>query len=65
MSGLKVFANLMSQPSRAVVLFLKANNIPHELKTVELKKGSVLQKKISKFFILFISFQVSISSQNF
>lgn len=40
MSGLKVFVNLMSQPARAVVLFLKINSIPHEIKTVELRKGS-------------------------
>lgn len=39
MAGLKVYYDLMSQPSRAVVLFLKANNIPFVDKAVALRKG--------------------------
>lgn len=40
--GLKVYYDLMSQPSRAVVLFLKANNIPFTPKPVALRKGEHL-----------------------
>jgi len=37
--GLKVYYDLMSQPSRAVILFLKANKIPFTPKPVALRKG--------------------------
>lgn len=37
--GLKVYYDLMSQPSRAVILLLKANNIPFTPKPVALRKG--------------------------
>lgn len=37
--GLKVYYDLMSQPSRAVILFLKANRIPFTPKPVALRKG--------------------------
>lgn len=39
MAGLKVYYDLMSQPSRAVILFLKANSIPYTPKPVALRKG--------------------------
>lgn len=41
MSGLKVYYDLMSQPSRAVVLFLKRNKIAFEAKAVALRKGKL------------------------
>ncbi|XP_061417182.1 glutathione S-transferase theta-3-like [Lethenteron reissneri] len=37
--GLEVYVDLMSQPCRALVIFLKKNNIPFVQKTVELAKG--------------------------
>ena len=39
MAGLNVYFDLMSQPSRAVVLFLKINSIPFTEKPVALRKG--------------------------
>jgi len=42
---LKYYYDLMSQPSRAVYIFLKANNISFEAKPVALRKG----KHISAF----------------
>ncbi|ELT90456.1 hypothetical protein CAPTEDRAFT_173236 [Capitella teleta] len=39
MSGLKLYYDLMSQPARAVFMFLKSNNIPFEPKPVALRKG--------------------------
>ncbi len=37
MSAVKVFADLMSQPSRAMVIFCRATKVPHEFKQVMLK----------------------------
>lgn len=40
--GLELYLDLLSQPSqpsRAVYIFVKKNNIPLELRTVELFKG--------------------------
>ena len=37
--ALKYYFDLMSQPSRAVYIFLKANNIQFEAKPVALRKG--------------------------
>ena len=45
MPGLKYYYDLMSQPSRAVYIFLKMNNIPFEENAVALRKGRVLHKK--------------------
>ena len=39
MAGLKFYYDLMSQPSRAVFLFLKATNIPFIAHKVALRKG--------------------------
>jgi len=39
MAGLKFYYDLMSQPSRAVYLFLKATNIPFVAHKVRLSKG--------------------------
>lgn len=39
---LKLYGNLLSQPSRAVFMLLKANQIPHEFKFVDMAKGMVL-----------------------
>ena len=43
MAELNVYFDLMSQPSRAVVMFLKINGIPFTEKKVELRKGNDLQ----------------------
>jgi len=37
--SLKLYGNLLSQPVRAIFLFLKVNGIPHEFKFVDLAKG--------------------------
>lgn len=42
MTGLKVYVDLMSQPSRAVTLFLRLNKIKHDLKFVEIRKGKFM-----------------------
>ena len=39
---LKLYGNLLSQPARAVFVFLKANGIPHEFKLVDIAKGMLL-----------------------
>ncbi|KAJ9577793.1 hypothetical protein L9F63_005649, partial [Diploptera punctata] len=45
---LKVYNNLMSQPSRAILLFLKANNIPFENISVNLAKGEHFTEEYEK-----------------
>ncbi|XP_071445891.1 glutathione S-transferase theta-1 [Hetaerina americana] len=45
---LKVYFDLMSQPSRAVVLFLKINNIPYEPCPVALRKGEHFTESYSR-----------------
>jgi hypothetical protein len=40
--ALKLYGNLLSQPSRAVFLLLKANGIPYEFKFLDMTKGMVL-----------------------
>ncbi|KAI6652523.1 Glutathione S-transferase theta-2B-like [Oopsacas minuta] len=42
MSGLKIFVDLVSQPSRAVALLLEVNNIPYNKVVVNLGKGEHL-----------------------
>ncbi|XP_054711899.1 glutathione S-transferase theta-1-like [Uloborus diversus] len=46
--SLKVFYDLMSQPCRALVIFLKMNQIPFESKLVALRKGEHLTSEFSK-----------------
>lgn len=41
MNKLQVFVHPMSQPARAVMMFVRANNIPHEEVLVDLLKGTV------------------------
>ena len=41
MAALKLYFDLMSQPSRAVYMFLKVNQIPFEEKPVALRKGKL------------------------
>merc|ERR1712172_308326 len=41
---LKIFADLMSQPSRAVVLFCRVAKVPHEFKPIRLVKGEEMTK---------------------
>jgi len=47
-AGLRVYYDLMSQPSRAVYLFLKANKIPFTSKPVALRKGEHLGEEFGK-----------------
>ncbi|XP_050410538.2 glutathione S-transferase theta-1 [Patella vulgata] len=46
--SLKFYYDLMSQPSRAVYIFLKANKIPFEDKPVALRKGEHLTEEYKK-----------------
>ena len=43
MSKLKVFFDSFSQPSRAVLLFIKANSIPYEPRMIKLADGNLLE----------------------
>ena len=45
---LKVFYDLMSQPCRALIMFLKLNNIPFESRIVALRKGEHLMPEFTK-----------------
>jgi len=47
-AGLRVYYDLMSQPSRAVYIFLKANKIPFNSKPVALRKGEHLSEGFGK-----------------
>ena len=42
---LKLYVDLLSQPARALALFVKKANIPHELKIVSIMKGKLLKFK--------------------
>ena len=46
--SLKIFADLMSQPSRAVVLFCRAAKVPHEFKPIRLVKGEHMTEEMTK-----------------
>ena len=46
--SLKIFADLMSQPSRAVVLFCRAAKVPHDFKPIMLKKGEHMTEEMTK-----------------
>lgn len=43
MSKLKVFFDSFSQPSRAVLLFIKANNITYESRMIKLADGNSIK----------------------
>ena len=45
---LKIFADLMSQPSRAVPLFCRAAKIPHELTQLRIQNGEFKSPEITK-----------------
>ncbi|GFN99433.1 glutathione s-transferase theta-1 [Plakobranchus ocellatus] len=52
---LRLYFDLLSQPSRAVYMFLRMNNIPFEAKPVALRKGEHLgeeYKKINPFSLV-------------
>ncbi|KAK3803395.1 hypothetical protein RRG08_019160 [Elysia crispata] len=52
---LRVYYDLMSQPSRAVYMFLRLNNVPFEAKPVALRKGEHFgeeYKKINPFSLV-------------
>nr|QGA31151.1 glutathione transferase theta 1 [Pardosa pseudoannulata] len=46
--GLKVYYDLMSQPCRALIMFLKLNNIPFESKVIALRKGEHFMPEFTK-----------------
>jgi len=52
MAGLKFYYDLMSQPSRAVFLFLKATNIPFIGHKVALRRGASTQNQLLLFTIM-------------
>jgi glutathione S-transferase len=39
---LKFYGSLLSQPCRAIWIFLKANEIPYEFKFIDMTKGMLL-----------------------
>jgi glutathione S-transferase len=39
---LKFYGSLLSQPCRAIWIFLKANKIPYEFKFIDMTKGMLL-----------------------
>ena len=42
MPELRIFYDLLSQPCRAVVLFLEVNKIPYESVVISLAEGTVI-----------------------
>jgi glutathione S-transferase len=46
---LKFYGNLLSQPSRAIFIFLKANQIPYEFKFIDMAKGMLLNTGCNNF----------------
>ena len=46
--SLKVFADLMSQPSRALVIFCRAASIPHELVNIRINAGDNKTEEFAK-----------------
>ena len=47
--SVKLYGNLLSQPVRAIFMFLKANGIPHEFKFVDIAKGMLLSVGCDNF----------------
>ena len=45
MSELRLFSDLLSQPCRAVVMFLEANDIPYEPVVVQFTEGTAIAIK--------------------
>ena len=45
---LKVFLDFMSQPSRALLLFVRAASIPHELKPIRIAKAEHRSPEFTK-----------------
>ena len=46
--SVRVFADMLSQPARAVAIFCSAANIPHELVRVRLGKGEARSPEFAK-----------------
>ena len=46
--SLKIFADLMSQPSRAIVMFCRAAKVPHEFKELRIKNGDFKTPEMAK-----------------
>ena len=46
--SVRVFADMLSQPARAVAIFCSAANIPHELVRVRLGKGEARSQEFAK-----------------
>lgn len=46
--SLKLYFDLLSQPSRALYIFMKKNHVPFEQKLVNLGKGEHLQPEFEK-----------------
>ncbi|XP_060568671.1 glutathione S-transferase theta-1-like [Ruditapes philippinarum] len=48
MATIKLFADLKSQPCRAVYLFMKMNNIPSQMVRIDIGSGEHLQEEFTK-----------------
>ncbi|XP_063271988.1 glutathione S-transferase theta-1-like isoform X2 [Prinia subflava] len=50
--GLELYLDLLSQPCRALYIFARSNNIPFELKRVQLAKGQHRTEEFRKVNVL-------------
>ncbi|KAI4881817.1 hypothetical protein NFI96_031874 [Prochilodus magdalenae] len=57
---LKVHLDLLSQPCRALLIFLKFNKIPHTVRTVALRRGEVYQPHIRRRFAVLRQLEVKV-----
>ena len=53
MASLNVFADMMSQPSRSVILLLKANKIPFTTTIIDITKGDLLDRDCNLYSTLY------------
>jgi glutathione S-transferase len=51
MSRIKVYGDMMSQPSRAVLWFCLLNDLNHEFKLINVAKGEHLTKEYKQMYV--------------